>query len=164
MNQVYESRVSCLPNVRPDLNRTRHRRGVFATPAWPPLILPFGFPLVSFRHFLRVADQNKPGTGDEVMRLAADRDAWLWESRTVQRFGGVWRRLGKWITKTQALGRPNYPRILQTGGPCISESKWHPSNSFVRPRLLNWIHVNGLMCSSHCKTAVGSRRDRPCGK
>ena len=76
MNQVFKSRVSCLPNVRPDLNRTRYRRGVFATPAWPPLILPFGFPLVSFRHFLRVADQNKPGTGDEVMRLAADRDAW----------------------------------------------------------------------------------------
>lgn len=36
------------------------------------------------RYFIRVADQSKPVTGDEVMRLAADREAWPWETRTAQ--------------------------------------------------------------------------------
>lgn len=34
------------------------------------------------RYFLRVADQSKPVTGDEVMRLAAERSALPWETQT----------------------------------------------------------------------------------
>lgn len=34
------------------------------------------------RYFLRVADQSKPVTGDDVMRLAADRAALPWETQT----------------------------------------------------------------------------------
>ncbi len=34
------------------------------------------------RYFLRVADQSKPVTGDDVMRLAAERSALPWESQT----------------------------------------------------------------------------------
>ena len=34
------------------------------------------------RYFLRVADQSKPVTGDEVMRLATERSALPWETQT----------------------------------------------------------------------------------
>ena len=34
------------------------------------------------RYFLRVADQSKPVTGDDVMRLAAERSALPWETQT----------------------------------------------------------------------------------
>jgi ATP-dependent DNA helicase RecG len=34
------------------------------------------------RYFLRVADQSKPVTGDDVMRLASERAAWPWETQT----------------------------------------------------------------------------------
>lgn len=34
------------------------------------------------RYFLRVADQSKPVTGDEVMRLASERSALPWETQT----------------------------------------------------------------------------------
>jgi ATP-dependent DNA helicase RecG len=34
------------------------------------------------RYFLRVADQSKPVTGDEVMRLATERNALPWETQT----------------------------------------------------------------------------------
>ncbi|AZG12915.1 ATP-binding protein [Cupriavidus pauculus] len=37
------------------------------------------------RYFLRIADQSKPVTGDEVMRLAAERTALPWESQTTLR-------------------------------------------------------------------------------
>ena len=33
------------------------------------------------RYFLRVADQSKPGTGDDVMRLASERSALPWETQ-----------------------------------------------------------------------------------
>jgi ATP-dependent DNA helicase RecG len=34
------------------------------------------------RYFLRVADQSKPVTGDDVMRLASERSALPWETQT----------------------------------------------------------------------------------
>ena len=34
------------------------------------------------RHFLRVADQSKPITGDDVMQLASERSALPWETQT----------------------------------------------------------------------------------
>ena len=34
------------------------------------------------RYFLRVADESKPVLGDEVLRLAAERSAWPWETLT----------------------------------------------------------------------------------
>ena len=34
------------------------------------------------RYFLRVADQSKPVVGDDVLRLAAERSAWPWETLT----------------------------------------------------------------------------------
>ncbi|MEY2824520.1 MAG: hypothetical protein RLZ64_1058 [Pseudomonadota bacterium] len=34
------------------------------------------------RYFIRVADQSKPVTGDDIMRLASDRSALPWESQT----------------------------------------------------------------------------------
>jgi ATP-dependent DNA helicase RecG len=34
------------------------------------------------RYFLRVADQSKPVTGDDVLRLASERAAWPWETLT----------------------------------------------------------------------------------
>lgn len=34
------------------------------------------------RYFLRVADQSKPVTGDDVMRLATERSALPWETQT----------------------------------------------------------------------------------
>src|SRR5690606_7824978 len=34
------------------------------------------------RYFLRVADQSRPVTGDEVMRLASERNALPWETQT----------------------------------------------------------------------------------
>ena len=37
------------------------------------------------RYFLRVADQSKPVTGDEVMRLASERSALPWETQTTLR-------------------------------------------------------------------------------
>ena len=37
------------------------------------------------RYFLRVADQSKPVTGDDVMRLASERSALPWETQTVLR-------------------------------------------------------------------------------
>lgn len=37
------------------------------------------------RYFLRVADQNKPVTGDDVMRLASERSALPWETQTTLR-------------------------------------------------------------------------------
>ena len=36
------------------------------------------------RYFLRVADQSKPVTGDDVMRLASERAALPWETQTAQ--------------------------------------------------------------------------------
>lgn len=51
------------------------------------------------RYFLRVADQSKPVTGDEVMRLAAERNALPWETQTTlhvrrtERDSGKYRRL-----------------------------------------------------------------------
>lgn len=35
------------------------------------------------RYFLRVADQSKPVTGDDVMRLASERSALPWETQTI---------------------------------------------------------------------------------
>ena len=37
------------------------------------------------RYFLRIADQSKPVTGDEVMRLATERNALPWETQTTMR-------------------------------------------------------------------------------
>lgn len=51
------------------------------------------------RYFLRVADQSKPVTGDEVMRLATERSALSWETQTTlhirrtERDSGKFRRL-----------------------------------------------------------------------
>ena len=39
-------------------------------------------PTTDGRYFLRVADQSKPVTGDDVMRLASERSALSWETQT----------------------------------------------------------------------------------
>ena len=36
-------------------------------------------------YYLRVADQSRPVVGDDVLRLAAERGAWPWETQTTQR-------------------------------------------------------------------------------
>lgn len=41
------------------------------------------------RYFLRVADQSKPVTGDDVMRLASERSALPWETQTTLRIPRV---------------------------------------------------------------------------
>jgi ATP-dependent DNA helicase RecG len=47
------------------------------------------------RYFLRVADQSKPITGDEVMRLASERSAFPWETQTTLHIPRAERDAGK---------------------------------------------------------------------
>lgn len=47
------------------------------------------------RYFLRVADQSKPVTGDEVMRLATERNALPWETQTTLHIPRAERDAGK---------------------------------------------------------------------
>jgi ATP-dependent DNA helicase RecG len=47
------------------------------------------------RYFLRVADQSKPVTGDEVMRLATERNALPWETQTTLHIRRTERDSGK---------------------------------------------------------------------
>ena len=47
------------------------------------------------RYFLRVADQSKPVTGDEVMRLASERSALPWEIQTTLRISRAERDVDK---------------------------------------------------------------------
>lgn len=52
------------------------------------------------RYYLRVADQSKPVTGDDVMRLASERSALPWETHTtlnVPRTEADETKLGKWL-------------------------------------------------------------------
>jgi len=47
------------------------------------------------RYFLRVADQSRPITGDEVMRLATERSAFPWETQTTLQIRRAERDAGK---------------------------------------------------------------------
>lgn len=47
------------------------------------------------RYFLRVADQSRPITGDEVMRLATERSAFPWETQTTLQIPRAERDAGK---------------------------------------------------------------------
>lgn len=47
------------------------------------------------RYFLRVADQSRPITGDEVMRLATERSAFPWETQTTLQIPRAERDVGK---------------------------------------------------------------------
>jgi len=47
------------------------------------------------RYFLRVADQSRPITGDEVMRLATERSAFPWETQTTLQIPRADRDTGK---------------------------------------------------------------------
>lgn len=47
------------------------------------------------RYFLRVADQSRPITGDEVMRLATERSAFPWETQTTLHIPRAERDAGK---------------------------------------------------------------------
>jgi hypothetical protein len=55
------------------------------------------------RYFLRVADQSKPVTGDDVMRLASERSALPWETQTTLRFPRVEADAAKRYKLLQAL-------------------------------------------------------------
>ncbi|MDR2838947.1 MAG: putative DNA binding domain-containing protein [Azonexus sp.] len=55
------------------------------------------------RYFLRVADQSKPVTGDEVMRLATERNALPWETQTTLHIPRTERDFGKFRRLLDAL-------------------------------------------------------------
>ncbi|HEU0188188.1 MAG TPA: ATP-binding protein [Gallionellaceae bacterium] len=55
------------------------------------------------RYFLRVADQSKPVTGDDVMRLATERSALPWETQTVLHIARTGLDLDKFSKLVQAL-------------------------------------------------------------
>lgn len=55
------------------------------------------------RYFLRIADQSKPVTGDEVMRLAAERNALPWETQTTLHIRRTERDSGKCCRLLDAL-------------------------------------------------------------
>jgi ATP-dependent DNA helicase RecG len=55
------------------------------------------------RYFLRVADQSKPVTGDEVMRLATERSALPWETQTTLHVPRTERDSGKFRRLLEAL-------------------------------------------------------------
>lgn len=55
------------------------------------------------RYFLRIADQSKPVTGDEVMRLASERSALPWETQTTLHIPRVEADLAKRDKLLQAL-------------------------------------------------------------
>ena len=60
------------------------------------------------RYFLRVADQSKPVTGDDVLRLAAERAALPWETQTtlqVPRSAAALNKLGKLVNVLRASDR-----------------------------------------------------------
>lgn len=60
------------------------------------------------RYFLRVADQSKPVTGDDVLRLAAERAALPWETQTtlqVPRSATAPNKLGKLVNALRASDR-----------------------------------------------------------
>lgn len=60
------------------------------------------------RYFLRVADQSKPVTGDDVLRLAAERAALPWETQTtlqVHRSAAAPDKLGKLVNALRASDR-----------------------------------------------------------
>ena len=55
------------------------------------------------RYFLRVADQSKPVTGDDVMRLASERSALSWETQTTLHIPRVEAEVSKRDKLLQAL-------------------------------------------------------------
>lgn len=55
------------------------------------------------RYFLRIADQSKPITGDDVMRLATERSALPWETQTVLHIARADLDLAKFGKLAQAL-------------------------------------------------------------
>jgi ATP-dependent DNA helicase RecG len=60
------------------------------------------------RYYLRVADQSKPVTGDDVLRLAAERAALPWETQTtlqVPRSATALDKLGKLVSALRASDR-----------------------------------------------------------
>jgi ATP-dependent DNA helicase RecG len=60
------------------------------------------------RYYLRVADQSKPVTGDDVLRLAAERAALPWETQTtlqVPRSASAPEKLGKLVHALRASDR-----------------------------------------------------------
>ncbi len=60
------------------------------------------------RYFLRVADQSKPVTGDDVLRLAAERAALPWETQTtlqIPRSATAQDKLGKLVSALKASDR-----------------------------------------------------------
>lgn len=55
------------------------------------------------RYFLRVADQSKPVTGDDVMRLASERSALPWETQAVPHIPRADVNVGQWHKLLLAL-------------------------------------------------------------
>lgn len=70
------------------------------------------------RYFLRVADQSKPVTGDDVLRLAAERAALPWETQTtlqVPRSAAAPDKLGKLVNALRASDRVK-PSVKEKSG------------------------------------------------